>query len=155
VECKIIRFDLSLPLNHRVIRVRKESDFGTLMISELHMIVFMVFLSVLLSLPLKLQLVLKLFNLTPHTLRHVLTQVTAASARYLLIRVEILEYLNIFHMIVFESLIERHVSIGECFMLPYDPEGALELCGIRIVLVGVGGVEDVHELVDEVDAVIH
>jgi hypothetical protein len=125
------------------------------MISELHMIVFMVFLSILLSLPLKLQLILKLLNLTPHTLRHVLTQVTAASARYFLIRVEILEYLYIFHMIVFKSLIESHIPIGECFMLPYDSEGALELCGIRIVLVGVGGVKDVHELVDKVDAVIH
>jgi hypothetical protein len=155
VECKIIRFYLSLPLKHRVIRVRKESDFGTLMISELHMIVFMVFLSILLSLPFELQLILKLFNLAPHTLRHVLTQVTAASARYFLVRVEILKYLNIFHMIVFESLIESHVPVGECFMLPYDSEGALELCGIRIVLVGVGGVKDVHKLVDEMDAVVH
>ena len=155
MECKIIHFYLSLSLDDRVIRVSEEGDLGPLMISQLHMIVFMVILSVFLCLSFKLQLVLKFADLTSHTLRHVLTQVAAASARYLLIRVEILEYLNIFHMIVFESLVESHVPIGECFMLSNDSEGALELCGIRIVLVGVGGVKDVHELVDEVDAVVH
>ena len=155
MECKIIHFDLSLLLYDGVIRVREQSDLGPLMISQLHMIVFMVFLSILLCLPLNLQLVLKLADLTPHTLRHVLTQVTAASPRYFLIRVEILEYLYILHLIVLEGLIESHVAISERFMLADDSEGALELSGIRIVLVGVGGVEDVHELVDEVDAVVH
>jgi hypothetical protein len=40
-------------------------------------------------------------------------------------------------------------------MLADDPECALELSGIGIILVGVSGVKDVHELVYEVDAVIH
>jgi hypothetical protein len=109
VECKIIHFYLSLSLDDRVIRVSEEGDLGPLMISQLHMIVFMVILSVFLCLSFKLQLVLKFADLTSHTLRHVLTQVAAASARYLLIRVEILKDLNFFQLIVLESLIEGHV----------------------------------------------
>jgi len=125
------------------------------MISQLHMIVFMVFLSILLCLPLELQLILKLADLAPHTLRHVLTQVTAASPGYLLIRVEVIEYLYIFHLVVLESLVEGHVAIGEGFMLADHSEGALKLRGVRGVLVGVGRVKDVHELVHEVDSVVH
>ena len=40
-------------------------------------------------------------------------------------------------------------------MLANDPKSSLELGGVRVILVGVGGVQDVHELVDEVNAVIH
>ena len=100
------------------------------MISELHLIVFMIFLSILLRLPLELQLVLKLADLAPHTLRHVLAQVTAASPGYLLIRVKVVEYLYIFHLVVLESLVEGHVSLGEGFMLADHSEGALQLCGV-------------------------
>jgi hypothetical protein len=126
------------------------------MISHLHLIVIMiVFLSVLLSFSLKLQLILKLIYLASHTVRHVLAQVTATISRYLLFRVEILQYLYILQLIIFKSLIKIHISLCYCFMLADNSQGALKLSRIRIILVGVSGIEDVYELVCKVNAVIH
>ncbi len=40
-------------------------------------------------------------------------------------------------------------------MLTNDSQGSLKLCRVRIVLVGVSWIQDVHELIHEVNSVIH
>ncbi len=50
IKCKVISLDLALLLDDRVVRVGEESDFGALMISQLHVVALMVLLAVFLCL---------------------------------------------------------------------------------------------------------
>ena len=50
IKCKVVSLDLALLLDDRVVRVGEESDFGALMISQLHVVALMVLLAVFLCL---------------------------------------------------------------------------------------------------------